>query len=47
VIGGQLGAHIGLRSTLLCAVIGLLSTSLFLIFSPVRRACDLTQIGRY
>ena len=43
--GGVLGQHLGLRPTLLLAVVGLLSTCLWLIFSPVRRASSLTEIA--
>lgn len=36
LIGGWLGDHIGLRGALLVGTLGLLSTSLFIIFSPIR-----------
>jgi MFS family permease len=37
LVGGFLGGHLGLRPTLLLATLGLLSTSFWLIASPVRR----------
>lgn len=43
--GGLLGQHLGVRETLLLAVIGLLGTCLWLIFSPVRRANTLSEIA--
>ncbi|HEX4790981.1 MAG TPA: MFS transporter [Actinospica sp.] len=44
LIGGWLGDSIGLRATLLVGVLGLLSTSLFIIFSPCRRVRDLGEL---
>jgi hypothetical protein len=35
--GGWLGKHIGLQPTLLVGAVGLLSTWLWIVFSPVRR----------
>ena len=43
LLGGFLGATLGLRSTLAVGTVCLLSTSLFLIFSPVRRVRELTD----
>lgn len=43
--GGLLGLRLGIRPTLLLAVVGLLATCLWLIFSPVRRATSLHEIA--
>ncbi len=45
--GGWLGDTIGLRQTLLVGVLGLLSTSLFIIFSPIRRVHDLGDLPQH
>jgi predicted MFS family arabinose efflux permease len=37
VVGGWLATHLGVRETLLVAVLGILSTGLWALFSPVRR----------
>lgn len=42
--GGWLGDTAGLRTTLLIGTLGLLSTALFLIFSPVRRVHRLVNL---
>jgi MFS family permease len=42
--GGWLGDTIGLRTTLLIGTLGLLSTCLFIIFSPVRRVRSLGDL---
>jgi MFS family permease len=44
VLGGWLGDAVGLRAALLVSTLGLLSTCLFLIFSPVRRVRTLTEL---
>jgi MFS family permease len=45
LLGGWLGTAIGLRPTLAVGTLGLLSTAMFLIFSPVRTVTRLTDIG--
>lgn len=43
IAGGWLGDTIGLRATLAVGTGGLLTTSLFLILSPVRHARDVSD----
>ena len=43
LVGGWLGSTFGLRTTLAVGTVGLLSTALFLIMSPVRRVRDLSD----
>ena len=45
LLGGWLGTTIGLRPTLAVGTLGLLTTAMFLIFSPVRTIARLADIG--
>jgi MFS family permease len=44
LLGGWLGTHLGLRGALVVGTVGLLSTSLFLILSPLRTVRSLDSI---
>jgi hypothetical protein len=44
LLGGWLGTHLGLRGALVVGTVGLLSTSLFLILSPLRKVRTLDSL---
>ncbi|WP_118083084.1 MFS transporter [Streptomyces sp. CC0208] len=44
LLGGWLGTHLGLRGALVVGTVGLLSTSFFLILSPLRRVRSLDSL---